>query len=77
MTKKPFRMYFVLAGITLGCWFFVRYGLPVGLPFLLGGAVALAAEGTTRVCGTGHIDRGYEDIARDLRALGAAVSRTE
>lgn len=44
MTKKPFRMYFVLAGITLGCWFFVRYGLPVGLPFLLGGAVALAAE---------------------------------
>lgn len=44
MTKKPFRKYFVLALIALGCWFFIRYGLSVGLPFFLGAAVALAAE---------------------------------
>ena len=44
---------------------------------LRGGAAlcvaALAAEGTSRIRETGHIDRGYEDIARDLRALGADV----
>lgn len=36
---------------------------------------ALAAEGETEVSETGHIDRGYEDIARDLRALGAEIAR--
>lgn len=38
---------------------------------------ALAAEGETRVCETSHIDRGYEDLARDLRALGADIAKTE
>ena len=37
----------------------------------------LAAEGETRLFETKHIDRGYEDIVRDLRALGARISRTE
>lgn len=44
---------------------------------LRGGAAlcvaALAAEGLSQIRETGHIDRGYEDIARDLRALGADV----
>ena len=44
MRKKPYRKYFLLAGIILGCWFFVRYGLTIGLPFFLGAGVALAAE---------------------------------
>ena len=37
----------------------------------------LSAEGVTRVGDLCHIDRGYEDIARDLRALGADVIRQE
>ena len=38
---------------------------------------ALAAEGETRVSQICHIDRGYEDLARDLRALGADAVRVE
>ena len=34
---------------------------------------ALGAEGDSRVTGLAHIRRGYEDLARDLRALGADV----
>ena len=33
----------------LGAWFFLRYGLPVLLPFLLGAALALAAEPPVRL----------------------------
>lgn len=51
------------------------HGAPVRCTDLRGGAAlcvaALAAEGETRVAETGHIARGYEDIVRDLRALGA------
>ena len=51
------------------------------LPWLRGGAslcvAALAAEGETRVSQICHIDRGYEDLARDLRALGADAVRVE
>lgn len=36
-------------------------------------AAALAAEGETRVSGCAHIERGYEDICRDLRALGGRI----
>ena len=57
------------------------YGAAVRCTDLRGGAAlcvaALAAEGETCVSGTGHIDRGYEDIARDLRALGADVRWAE
>ena len=41
------------------------------------GFEALAAEGETRVSQICHIDRGYEDLARDLRALGADAVRVE
>jgi len=55
------------------------HGAPVRCTDLRGGAAlcvaALAAEGETRVTEIGHIDRGYEDIARDLRALGADAVR--
>ena len=44
---------------------------------LRGGAAAviggLAAEGRTAVTKSRHIKRGYEDICRDLRSLGADV----
>ena len=54
-------------------------GAPVRCTDLRGGAAlcvaALAAEGETRISEIGHIDRGYEDIARDLRALGAEIGR--
>ena len=57
------------------------HGAAVRCTDLRGGAAlcvaALAAEGETRVADIGHIDRGYEDIARDLRALGADVVRIE
>ena len=43
-----------------------------------GGALAVAAlgaEGATVLSGLRHIDRGYEDIARDLRRMGADIVR--
>lgn len=57
------------------------HGASVRSTDLRGGAAlcvaALGAEGVTRVGDLCHIDRGYEDIARDLRALGADVVRQE
>ena len=57
------------------------HGAPVRCTDLRGGAAlcvaALAAEGETRVSQICHIDRGYEDLARDLRALGADAVRVE
>lgn len=57
------------------------HGAPVRCTDLRGGAAlcvaALAAEGETRVSEISHIDRGYEDLARDLRALGADIRRME
>ena len=48
---------------------------------LRGGAAlcvaALAAESQTHVSEIGHIDRGYQDIVGDLRALGADIARIE
>ena len=55
------------------------HGAPVRCTDLRGGAAlcvaALAAEGETRISEICHIDRGYEDIARDLRALGGDAVR--
>ena len=46
-------------------------------PDIRGGAAlvlaALAAEGESRIADSGYIKRGYEDICRDLRMLGADV----
>ena len=38
---------------------------------------ALAAEGVSFVSGTEFIDRGYEDLCRDLKRLGANIERIE
>lgn len=40
-------------------------------------AAALGAEGTTILSGLNHIDRGYEELEKMLRALGANVERRE
>ena len=37
----------------------------------------LAAEGTTEISRVYHIDRGYETIAKKLRALGADIKRVK
>lgn len=57
------------------------HGAAVRCTDLRGGAAlvlaGLCAEGTTRVCGIEHIDRGYERIEQSLGALGAKIERTE
>ena len=57
------------------------HGARLTAPDLRGGAAlcvaALAAEGETRVSQICHIDRGDEDLARDLQTLGADVRRVE
>ena len=57
------------------------HGASVRCTDLRGGAAlcvaALAAEGETAVSDITHIDRGYEDIVRDLRALGGCIRRTD
>lgn len=46
---------------------------------LRGGAAlviaGLAAHGETVVCGTGHIDRGYDTLVEDMKALGASIAK--
>jgi UDP-N-acetylglucosamine 1-carboxyvinyltransferase len=34
----------------------------------------MMADGTTRITGVEHIERGYEDIVRDFRQLGADIT---
>ena len=55
------------------------HGASVKCTDLRGGAAlvlaGLQAEGTTRVSLLEHIDRGYENIERDLSLLGAAIER--
>lgn len=53
------------------------HGAPVRCTDLRGGAAlcvaALAAEDETTISEISHIQRGYEDMARDLRAMGADI----
>ena len=46
---------------------------------LRGGAAlvlaALGAEGTTRIQDDGYMERGYEDLAGDLKMLGACIDK--
>lgn len=44
MTKRTFQRIGIFTGGLLGLWLAIRYALPVFLPFLIGAAVALAAE---------------------------------
>ena len=61
-----------------------RYPLLPGIaetPDLRGGAAllvaALAADGLSVIADRGHLSRGYEDIGRDLRKLGADIEECE
>ncbi|MBR3641182.1 MAG: hypothetical protein IKN53_04025, partial [Oscillibacter sp.] len=55
------------------------HGARVQCTDLRGGAAlcvaGVAAEGESRIERIRHIDRGYESIERDLRALGAQIER--
>ena len=57
------------------------YGARVRSTDLRGGAAlcvaALAAEGESEIEEIFHIDRGYEDLSRDLRLLGAGIRRAD
>lgn len=65
----------------------VVYGVPrltgakVRSTDLRGGAAlavaALGAQGESLISGLGHVDRGYEDLERDLSALGGHIVRQE
>lgn len=44
MRKKRLIQWGTIALMVFGAWFFVRFGLRMVLPFLIGGGVALAAE---------------------------------
>lgn len=59
----------------------ILHGAAVCSTDLRGGAAlcvaGLSAEGETVVSGIEHIERGYADIAADLRCLGAQIVRTE
>ena len=59
----------------------ILHGTNLRCTDLRGGAAlcvaALAAESQTHVSEIGHIDRGYQDIVGDLRALGADIARIE
>lgn len=56
------------------------YGTTVEARELRGNAAlimaGLVAEGKTTVCGCRYVKRGYEDICRDLRSLGAIIYET-
>lgn len=68
-----------------------RYAVVTGVPSLFGAAVsatdlrggaamviaALCAEGESVIRETEHIDRGYSDLAAQLRACGAEINHTE
>lgn len=44
MRKNHIYPLLLVAGVVLGSWLGLRFVLPVGIPFLVGGAVALGAE---------------------------------
>jgi UDP-N-acetylglucosamine 1-carboxyvinyltransferase len=52
----------------------VAHDIRAGAALVLAG---LAAEGTTEVAESHHIDRGYPRFAEALAALGADVSRAD
>ncbi len=56
-------------------------GMDVEAEELRGGAAlviaGLLAEGRTKIAGLSYIERGYEDIVRDLRCLGAKIEKSE
>ena len=69
MTQPGLRKAVILLAVFLGSWLFIRYLLPVALPFLLGGALALTAEPAVNfLCNRLRLPRGA--------AVGIGVSMT-
>lgn len=69
MTRPGLRKAFTLLAVFFGSWLFIRYLLPVLLPFLLGSALALAAEPAVNfLCSRLRLPRGA--------AAGIGVSMT-
>lgn len=59
MTRPALRKAMILSAFFFGSWLFIRYLLPVLLPFLLGGALALAAEPAVKfLCSRLRLPRG-------------------
>lgn len=72
---RVFNRTAIVNGVESLCGASVRCtDLRGGAAFCIAG---LAAEGETVVTDIGHIERGYEEIVRDLRALGGEISRIE
>lgn len=70
---KPVRA----AVLALGLWLGVRYVLPLCLPFVLGGALALAAEpGVKVLCRSGRIPRGAASAAAVTAAFAGLALLT-
>jgi UDP-N-acetylglucosamine 1-carboxyvinyltransferase len=51
----------------------VSHDIRAGAAMVVAG---MAAEGTTRITGVHHIDRGYDDLVGRLAGVGAAISRS-
>lgn len=51
----------------------VAHDIRAGAAMVVAG---LAAEGTTRITGVHHIDRGYDDLVGRLRSVGADIDRS-
>ncbi|HSJ91194.1 MAG TPA: UDP-N-acetylglucosamine 1-carboxyvinyltransferase [Ilumatobacter sp.] len=51
----------------------VAHDIRAGAAMVVAG---LAAEGTTRITGVHHIDRGYDDLVGRLRSVGAEIERS-
>ncbi|MFT7600735.1 MAG: UDP-N-acetylglucosamine 1-carboxyvinyltransferase [Acidimicrobiales bacterium] len=73
-------------GSTTACSVVVRGGMPlhgtdVEVPDIRGGfayvLAAAAAEGTTTITGTHHLDRGYNTPIENFEALGLDITRVE
>lgn len=86
MERKSFKRWMTALGIFAGAWLAVRYLLPIGLPFLLGGFVALAAEPGVRflvkkcrfprpLASFGVITLGFVMVIALIWMLGAALYR--
>lgn len=59
MTRPAVRKMLTLLTVFLGSWLFIRYLLPIFLPFLLGGGLALAAEPAVKfLCSRFRLSRG-------------------
>lgn len=69
MTAENLRKWIRIAAVVLGVWLAVKYLLPVAVPFLIGGLIALGAEP-----GVGLLQRKLK--WRRVPAVGLCVSLT-